>query len=37
MIDRDNMPKWEPPKLKDVTNVKVERYFSDLGPSELKL
>ena len=37
MIDRDNMPKWDPPRLEEVTSEKVERYFSDLGDDELKL
>merc|ERR1719232_658284 len=37
LIDRDNKPKWDPPRLEEVTDDKVDYYFSNLGPLELQL
>lgn len=38
LIDKDNQPKWNPPKLTEVTNEKVQSYFEKLSDTEeLKL
>jgi len=37
LIDRDNKPQWSPPTLEQVTEDKLNHYFSDLGSLELKL
>ena len=37
LIDRDNKPQWNPPTLEQVTEDKLNHYFSDLGSLELKL
>ena len=37
LIDRDNKPNWKPATLDAVTEQKINHYFSDLGPLELKL
>ena len=37
LIDRDNKPQWSPPTFEQVTEDKLNHYFSDLGSLELKL
>jgi enoyl-CoA hydratase len=37
LIDKDRSPKWDPATLRDVTDVKVDRFFESLGSSDLKL
>jgi enoyl-CoA hydratase len=37
LIDRDRAPKWQPPRVKDVSETMVDAYFSPLGTDELAL
>src|SRR5262245_21377327 len=37
LIDRDHAPKWQPPRLEDVSDTMVHAYFSPLGADELAL
>jgi enoyl-CoA hydratase/carnithine racemase len=37
LVDKDNTPKWNPPRLEDVTDEMVQSYFSHLGDDELVL
>jgi enoyl-CoA hydratase len=37
LIDRDHAPKWQPPRLQDVSDTMVDAYFSSLGAAELAL
>ncbi len=37
LIDRDHAPKWEPARLADVSDLKIEAYFATLGAAELQL
>ena len=35
IIDRDNAPVWDPPRLEDVGDDLLDEIFSSLGPEEL--
>jgi enoyl-CoA hydratase len=37
LIDKDGHPRWQPPRLEDVTEEMVEGYFASMGSDELKL
>jgi enoyl-CoA hydratase len=37
LIDRDQMPRWRPGRLQDVSEAMVEAYFAPLGAKELEL
>jgi enoyl-CoA hydratase len=37
LVDRDNAPMWEPARLSDVSDLKIEAYFASLGAAELQL
>jgi enoyl-CoA hydratase/carnithine racemase len=37
LIDRDRAPKWQPARLKEVSDTMVDAYFSPLGADELAL
>jgi len=37
LIDRDHAPKWQPPRLQDVSDTMVDAYFSSLEADELAL
>jgi enoyl-CoA hydratase len=37
LIDRDQVPKWQPAGLPDVSVAMVDAYFAALGAAELKL
>jgi enoyl-CoA hydratase len=37
LIDRDHAPRWEPARLADVSDLKIEAYFATLGAAELQL
>ncbi len=37
LIDKDGAPRWQPPRLEDVTPAMVERYFQTLADAELVL
>ncbi|MGI9425089.1 MAG: enoyl-CoA hydratase/isomerase family protein [Hyphomicrobiaceae bacterium] len=37
LIDKDGRPKWQPSKLKDVSNAEIDAYFAPLGEEELEL
>jgi len=37
LIDRDQAPKWQPSRLRDVSDAMVDVYFSSLGADELAL
>jgi enoyl-CoA hydratase len=37
LIDRDHAPRWEPARLADVSDLRVEAYFATLGAAELQL
>jgi enoyl-CoA hydratase/carnithine racemase len=37
LIDRDHAPRWEPARLDDVSDLKIEAYFAPLGAAELQL
>jgi enoyl-CoA hydratase len=34
LVDKDRSPKWNPPRLTDVTQATVERFFAPLPPDE---
>ena len=36
VIDKDRIPKWSPPEIKDVTSEMVAPYFAEIGADELK-
>ncbi|XP_046840116.1 3-hydroxyisobutyryl-CoA hydrolase, mitochondrial-like [Xenia sp. Carnegie-2017] len=35
LIDKDNQAKWDPNKLEDISNEKVDSYFASLGEKDL--
>jgi enoyl-CoA hydratase len=37
LIDRDHSPRWEPSRLGDVSDLRIEAYFASLGAAELQL
>jgi len=37
LIDRDQAPRWEPARVGDVSDLKIEAYFASLGEGELQL
>jgi enoyl-CoA hydratase len=37
LIDRDRSPKWQPPRLEDVTEAMVDAYLAPLEPADLAL
>ncbi len=37
LIDRDHAPRWEPSRLADVSDLRIEAYFASLGAAELQL
>lgn len=38
LVDRDNNPIWQPPRLEDVSNELVDKYFENLPEDrELKI
>jgi enoyl-CoA hydratase len=37
IVDKDNMPRWNPAALADVSEDEVERHFAPLGDNELHL
>jgi len=37
LVDKDNNPRWNPSKLTDVSDEKVDSYFKPLGPRDLVL
>jgi enoyl-CoA hydratase len=37
IIDKDNAPRWRPPRLEDIPEAEVERHFAPLGAGELIL
>ena len=36
LIDRDNKPNWSPATIEEVSQEKIDHYFSDIGDRELK-
>lgn len=36
LIDKDQKPMWQPSKLEDISNQKIESYFNPIGCKELK-
>jgi enoyl-CoA hydratase/carnithine racemase len=37
LIDRDHAPRWEPSRLADVSDLRIEAYFASLGTAGLQL
>jgi enoyl-CoA hydratase len=37
LVDRDHAPRWEPARLADVSDLRIEAYFASLGEGELQL
>jgi enoyl-CoA hydratase len=37
IIDKDNVPRWQPPTLADVSDAEIERHFAPLRGGELEL
>jgi enoyl-CoA hydratase len=37
LIDRDHAPRWEPARLADVSDLKIQAYFAPLDAAELQL
>jgi enoyl-CoA hydratase/carnithine racemase len=37
LVDRDRAPRWEPARLADVSDLKIEAYFARLDAAELQL
>jgi hypothetical protein len=37
LIDKDRQPKWEPPRIAEVSDQDVEAYFDSLGDKDLVL
>ena len=37
LIDRDQAPRWEPARLAEVSDLRIEAYFAGLGAAELHL
>jgi enoyl-CoA hydratase len=37
IIDKDQLPKWQPARLEDVSDKDIDAYFAPLGDRELKL
>ena len=34
LIERDGRPRWDPPRLEDVTDEQVQGYFARLDPAD---
>jgi enoyl-CoA hydratase len=37
IVDKDNVPRWQPAGLADAADADVERHFAYLGADELRL
>jgi enoyl-CoA hydratase len=37
IVDKDNVPRWQPASLAEVSDAEVERHFAPLGAGELRL
>ncbi len=37
LVDRDRAPKWQPPRLEEVSDAMVDAYFAPLEPADLAL
>jgi len=37
LVDKDNKPQWNPPKLDQVDASTVDKYFASLGQYDLQL
>jgi enoyl-CoA hydratase len=37
IVEKDNAPRWSPPRLEDVSDVAVDTYFAPLPGGDLEL